>query len=130
MSLSVALVKKCPCCGASIPVAATTCTACGALMPAAPAPASGALSDDQARGALNADVLRVMQADGKIQALKFIRERTGFGLKQAKDYLEVLETGRDPGPVPALQARAGCGTAAALALVAVSAAALWRLFFA
>lgn len=131
MSLSVGLAKKCLYCGASIPVNAPTCTACGALIPTSgPAPASGAPPDDQTRGALNAEALRVLQADGKIQAIKLIRERTGLGLKQAKDYVDVLETGRDPGPMPVLESKAGCGTAAALALVAVSAAELWRLLFA
>lgn len=130
MSLSVGLVKKCPYCGGSIPLSAAKCTACGAMLPNAPVPASGAPADDQARSALNAEVLRVLNADGKIPAIKLIRERTGYGLKEAKDYVEVLETGRDPGPIPVRAAKAGCGTAAALVLAVGAAVVLWRLLFA
>ncbi|WP_214410306.1 ribosomal protein L7/L12 [Sphaerisporangium fuscum] len=32
----------------------------------------------------------------KIEAIKLVRQRTGFGLKQAKDYVDALEAGRIP----------------------------------
>jgi ribosomal protein L7/L12 len=39
-------------------------------------------------GTLPADVLAVLAADGKIAAIKLLRERTGLGLKEAKDAIE------------------------------------------
>lgn len=137
--VSIGLTKKCPYCGASIPADATTCTACGALMPnasvhdapfpAAPSP-QGAPADAQARAALNADARRVAQTEGKIPAIKFVRQKTGLGLAQAKDYVEALEAGRDPGPVAALPAKSGCGSAAALVAALIGAAVLLRVLLA
>ena len=130
---------KCPYCGASIPAAATKCNACGALMPDAAgngapgqtaAAAQGAPADAQERGALNADALRVLQSGGKIPAIKFVREKTGLGLKQAKDYVEAIEAGRDPGPVVAAPPKTGCGTAVVLVAVLIAAAVLLRVLLA
>jgi hypothetical protein len=127
---------NCPYCGASIPAGATKCTACGALMPNAPIsgasvpgnpPASGAPADAHVRGVLNADALRVAQTEGKIAAIKFVRQKTGLGLAQAKDYVEALEAGRDPGPVAALPPKTGCGTAAAIVVALIGMAVLLRV---
>ncbi len=58
-------------------------------IPAAPAatPAAADASD----GALHDDELRALLADGqKIEAIKRVREHTGWGLAEAKDYVEGL----------------------------------------
>jgi hypothetical protein len=86
-------------------------------MPDAPAP--GAPTDVQARAALNANALRVLQSEGKIPAIKFVRQKTGFGLKQAKDYVEAVEAGRDPGPIEATPPKSGCGTGAVIVVLAM-----------
>lgn len=138
MTVSVGLTKKCPYCGASIAADATKCSACGALMPdasierasAPAAPAQGAPADQQTRVALNADTLRVLQTEGKIPAIKFVRQKTGLGLKEAKEYVEAVEQGRDPGPVRAMPPKTGCGTAAAIAVALVIAGMVLRFLLA
>jgi hypothetical protein len=44
---------------------------------------------DPAQG-VNAQVVELMKAGQKIQAIKLYREQTGVGLKEAKDYVESL----------------------------------------
>jgi len=39
------------------------------------------------------DLLPLVQADNKIEAIKRYRERTGLGLKEAKDAIDRLESG-------------------------------------
>jgi len=55
------------------------------------------------RADLKADVWALLQDGQKIQAIKFYRERTGCGLKQAKDAVEAV--GREHGVEPGT---AGC----------------------
>ena len=38
----------------------------------------------------NAEVRKLMAAGEKIEAIKLVRQRTGLGLKEAKDYVERL----------------------------------------
>lgn len=49
---------------------------------AAPAPV--------AKGGVDPEVLRLVRAGHKIEAIKRVRELTGLGLKEAKDYVESL----------------------------------------
>jgi ribosomal protein L7/L12 len=42
----------------------------------------------------------LMRADQKIAAIKLVRERTGMGLKEAKDYVEALVAGQAVTPLP------------------------------
>jgi hypothetical protein len=39
---------------------------------------------------LNPEIVELMKAGQKIQAIKLYREQTGVGLKEAKDYVESL----------------------------------------
>jgi ribosomal protein L7/L12 len=58
-------------------------------IPATPAAAADGASG--ANGALRDDELRALVADGqKIEAIKRVREHTGWGLAEAKDYVEGL----------------------------------------
>jgi ribosomal protein L7/L12 len=51
--------------------------------------------DDEARG----EIYRLVGEKKKIQAIKLFRERTGSGLKEAKDVVESVELGNPlPGP--------------------------------
>lgn len=71
--------------------------AAGATPPASSAPA--AVLD---RPDLD-DAVRTLLAEGKlIPAVKLVRERTGFGLKDAKEYVDRLQAGL---PAPAASAR-------------------------
>ena len=71
----------------------------GENLPAAARPAGSA----GVRADLKADVWALMQDGQKIQAIKFYRERTGCGLKQAKDAVEAVA--REHGVAPKA---AGC----------------------
>jgi ribosomal protein L7/L12 len=62
-----------------------------------PRPPHGAGSGDE--------VSNLLARGNKIGAIKLVRERTGLGLKEAKDYVEALEAGQAPSmtipPAPA-----------------------------
>ena len=45
------------------------------------------------------DIALLVQQGKKIDAIKLYRERTGVGLKEAKDAVEAMEAGREPPPV-------------------------------
>jgi len=55
------------------------------------------------RGAAHPESLEGLLAQGKkIEAIKLVREQTGMGLKEAKDYVEAYAAGKRPGlPPPA-----------------------------
>jgi ribosomal protein L7/L12 len=42
------------------------------------------------------DTTRILANEGKIAAIKFVREKTGLGLAQAKAYVEALASGGNP----------------------------------
>ncbi|HMO58602.1 MAG TPA: ribosomal protein L7/L12 [Roseiflexaceae bacterium] len=46
-----------------------------------------------------ADVATLLARGNKIGAIKLVREQTGLGLKEAKEYVEVLERGQTPPPI-------------------------------
>lgn len=47
--------------------------------------------DPTRAAAANAEVRALVQQRRKIEAIKLVRERTGIGLKEAKDCVEALE---------------------------------------
>jgi ribosomal protein L7/L12 len=82
--------------------ATTTLTASSPASPATatPAPASPATATPAGldRAALD-DAVRALLAEGKlIPAVKLVRERTGFGLRDAKEYVERLPAGASAPP--------------------------------
>jgi ribosomal protein L7/L12 len=56
-----------------------------------PRPAAPSLTGDVAT-----DARAIMQSGSKIEAIKRVRQLTGMGLKEAKDYVEALERGEAP----------------------------------
>jgi ribosomal protein L7/L12 len=49
-------------------------------------------------GDVEADARAIMRTGQKIEAIKRVRELTGMGLKEAKDYVDALERGETPMP--------------------------------
>ena len=52
----------------------------------------GGIPDDLYR-----EIQDLLRKDGKIEAVKRVRERTGWGLKEAKDAVDAVAAGRRPG---------------------------------
>ena len=78
------------------------------------------------------EVAQLLAAGRKIDAIRLVRQRTGAGLREAKDYVEAIEGGRTPSPLavrPVLPAQPGAGRGGAiifwLVLVAVGALLYW-----
>ena len=73
------------------------------------------------------EATRLLNTEGKIQAIKFVREKTALGLAQAKAYVEALATGANPDDaaqsVPATSG--GCGPIIAFILLAVAGLIWW-----
>jgi ribosomal protein L7/L12 len=102
---------SCPNCGASLEArpgdTALDCPYCGsslritgdgkasAFFPAAGTPVSQPPAVDAA------EVLRLLAAKQKIMAVKYVRDHSPLGLKEAKDYVEALERGERPPAPPA-----------------------------
>jgi ribosomal protein L7/L12 len=76
---------KCENCGASAGPGATACAYCGVtFMGAAPGAPTGPAG-------ANPEIVRLLRANQKIEAIKVYRDATKCGLKEAKDAVEAIE---------------------------------------
>ena len=86
-------MPSCNFCDHDNPAGTRICASCGAELPGAmereqsPAPSP---APEQNLGGLEQEVLAILKGGTKIEAIKVYRQRTGVGLKEAKDAVEAL----------------------------------------
>jgi len=88
-------MARCPFCDSHNPPGVTQCRSCGAQL------AGDADDDSHERDvAFEEELLALLQSGQKIPAVKLYRERTGTGLKDAKEAVEALQRGEGLPPLP------------------------------
>ena len=87
-------MAQCPFCNHSNRTDATQCEKCRApLQTAVPSGSDSTPPTPVAApepGSVEAEILGLMQGHRKIEAIKLYRQRSGVGLKEAKDFVEAL----------------------------------------
>ncbi len=117
-------MKKCPYCAEQIQDEAIKCRYCGSMLNGAePVSSQNRWPTTFAPNADDQEAIRLTTAGQKIQAIKFIREKTGMGLAEAKAYVEALERGQHPAQAAHTTAatrtsRSGCLTMVLLLILA------------
>ena len=120
-------MKKCPFCAELIQDEAIKCRYCGSMLTGGSVPTPTQPSPND--GMWQQQVHGLIAQQQKIEAIKLVRQRTGCGLKDAKDFVEAMERGQSP-PIPqaAVQQSQTVGCAVFVAILCGIAAALLTYF--